>query len=63
MVDSGECMVEVRRAMVHRCVDGGSFGERALRNDDPRAASIQATYKALMCFHTKQEVFKKITTE
>ena len=63
MVDSGECVVEVHGGVVHRYVDGGSSGERALLNNEPRTASIRVTFKALVCFRMKQEVPQKIMTE
>ena len=59
MVDSGEWM-EVHGAMMHRCVNGGRFGERTLINDKPRAASTRIISKALVCFHMKHEVFKLV---
>ena len=58
VVDSGECVVEVHRAVVHRYFDRGSFGEHTLINDEPRVASIRVTSKTLVCFPMKQ-----ITTE
>ena len=60
MVISGECVVEVDGAVVFKYSNGGSFGERALLHDEPRAASIKVTSETLVCFRMAQEVFKKI---
>ena len=60
MVDSRECMVEVHGAVVHRYVDGGSFGEWALINDNPRAASSRVTSKTLVCVCMKQIMIYRI---
>jgi len=60
MVDSGECVVEVDGDVVLEYSDGGSFGERALLHDEPRAASIKVTSEMLVCFRMAQKVFKKI---
>ena len=59
VVDSRE-WVEVHVAMVHRCVNRGRFGERALTNDEPQEASTRVASKTLVCFHMKQEVFKMV---
>ena len=60
IIDSGECVVEVDGAVVLEYSDGGSFGERALLHDEPRAASIKVTSEMLVCFRMAQKVFKKI---
>ena len=52
--------VGVHGAMMHRYVDGGRFRERALINDEQRAASTRVTSKALVCFHMNREVFKMV---
>jgi len=63
MVDQGECVVEVNGNVVFKYSGSGSFGERALLNDEPRAASIQVASETLVCFRMSQKVFKEIMAE
>ena len=60
MVDSGVCVVEAHGAVVHRPVDGGSFGKRALINAEPLAASTRVTSKTLVCVCMKQIMTERI---
>jgi len=63
MVDHGDCVVEVNGNIVSKYSGSGSFGERALLNDEPRAASIKVASETLVCFRMSQKVFKEIMAE
>ena len=60
MVDIREFVVEVHGAVVHRYVDGGMFGERALINNEPRVSRIRVTSQTLVRFCMKQIMTERI---